>query len=270
MAHFAASKPLVGEPGADWSYSTGDTMILAGIIARTVGTGPTLDAFLHQRLFDAIGMGPMALGFDDKGVWIGGAFADTTSRSFAKFGLLYLRAGLWDGAQVLAEGWAEYARTPAPSYSGYGAQFWLGGIAGSFRALGFLGQQIEIVPDLDLIVVVNSSNGNHADVGAIVDQFSRAALPGCGTVTAQDDSVSVRSGSTVDVKVLANDRSTGGAFKRRSLEIIQLPTVGSTRVANRHIRYLAPSGSKGTDTFTYEVCNRQGDCDEATVTVTIR
>ena len=85
MARYAANAtPRWNRLAPFFGYSTGDTMILAGIIARTVGTGATLETYLHRHLFDPIGMGPMRLGFDGSGVWVGGAQADTTSRSFCQ------------------------------------------------------------------------------------------------------------------------------------------------------------------------------------------
>ena len=38
---------------------------------------------------------------------------DTTTRNFAKLGLLYLRDGVWEDEQFLSSDWVEFVRTPA-------------------------------------------------------------------------------------------------------------------------------------------------------------
>jgi CubicO group peptidase (beta-lactamase class C family) len=81
-----------------------------------------------------------------------------TARDFARFGLLYLRDGVWDGARLLPEGWVDYGRTMRsvdPEDGPYGAHWWgvEGDTLGTFRALGYEGQSISLCPSLDLMVV---------------------------------------------------------------------------------------------------------------------
>jgi CubicO group peptidase (beta-lactamase class C family) len=94
--------------------------------------------------------------FDAAGHFIGSAFCYCSARDFARFGLLYLRDGVWDGRRVLPEGWVDYSRTPssiAPQGT-YGAHFWVTpGSLGIFSCQGAFGQRTMIVPKLDLVVV---------------------------------------------------------------------------------------------------------------------
>ena len=82
---------------------------------------------------------------------------ERTARDFARFGLLYLRDGVWDGARILPGGWVDHARTRRSideEGNGYGAHWWVvGDDMGSFRASGFEGQSILVCPGLDLLAV---------------------------------------------------------------------------------------------------------------------
>lgn len=164
VAAYAAKSPLVHPPGTVWSYSSGSTNIVARCAARALGaSGPAFRDFMLRELFDAIGMASATPKFDAAGTFIGSSFCYCTVRDFARFGLLYLRGGVWDGRRILPEGWVDYARTPTPvpptEELGYGAHWWLGMAGpGSFSANGYGGQYTLIVPDLDLILVRNGKS----------------------------------------------------------------------------------------------------------------
>lgn len=166
MAHYAADKPLEAEPGTVVRYSTGTSNIIAGVIGRIVGTGDDYEAFVDEALLTPLGIDleRTAIGWDGAGNLVGGSAFDLTPRDFARFGLLYLRGGEWDGTRVVPEGWVDYARTPTPPPAGspeYGAHWWLyDDCEHGFRASGFNGQHIVACPTLDLIVVVL---GNRVD-----------------------------------------------------------------------------------------------------------
>ena len=166
MAHFAADRPLAAPPGTRCSYSSGTSNIISGVVARTVGPGESYARFLHSRLFGPLGMTSADPEFDEAGTWVASSFLRASARDYARFGLLYLRDGMWDGVRLLPAGWVDYGRTmvsiddPADP-SPYGAH-WLGvrgetldtlNPLGTFRASGYEGQTITICPALDLLVV---------------------------------------------------------------------------------------------------------------------
>ena len=93
--------------------------------------------------------------FDPAGTWIGSSFVFASARDFARFGLLYLRDGVWEGERVLPEGWVEYARTATPGSAGeYGAHWWLPpGGEGMFSANGYRGQYVFVAPARDVVAV---------------------------------------------------------------------------------------------------------------------
>jgi CubicO group peptidase (beta-lactamase class C family) len=158
MAHFAADRPLAAEPGTRFNYSSGTTNIISAVVARTIGPGEPYARFLHERLFSRIGMSNADPEFDEAGTWVASSYLRTTARDFARFGLLYLRDGMWDGTRILPEGWVDHGRnlvSEDPVDGPYGAHWWgvAGDTLGTFRASGYDGQSITICPALDLVVV---------------------------------------------------------------------------------------------------------------------
>ncbi|HWA60673.1 MAG TPA: serine hydrolase [Caulobacteraceae bacterium] len=159
-AHFAASFPLAHAPGTFFAYSSGTSNIVSRCVARALDRfGPRFEDYMRERLFDPIGMKSPIPKFDAAGTFIGSSFCFATPRDFARFGLLYLRDGVWEGRRLLPEGWVDYARTRTFQQEGctddpYGAHWWLGLAGpGSFSANGYDGQHIVVCPDRDLVIV---------------------------------------------------------------------------------------------------------------------
>lgn len=160
VAHYAATRPLAHVPDSYWSYASGTTNIVSRLLARRLDAyGDDFHAFMKTRLFEPLGMTSPIPKFDKAGTFIGSSFCYATARDFARFGLLYLRDGQWEGRQILPDTWVDYARIPTWQQEGvtdgpYGAHWWLGlGGAGSFSANGHEGQYTVVVPDLDMVFV---------------------------------------------------------------------------------------------------------------------
>jgi len=158
MARFAAERPLAAPPGTRFSYSTGTSMVLSGVVARTVGPGAPYRDFLSERLFGPLGMASAEAGFDEAGTWVAGSYVHATARDFARFALFYLRDGMWEGRRLLPQGWVDAGRTPRSVDPDDGAlhgnHWWaLGDALGTFWAAGHDGQYLDIVPALDLVLV---------------------------------------------------------------------------------------------------------------------
>jgi CubicO group peptidase (beta-lactamase class C family) len=175
-AGYAVNRPLANPPGTVWSYSTGDTAVLGRIVADTAGvSGDAYLAYLHRMLFDPLGIDPVKPGFDGVGHWRAAWQTNTTTRNFAKLGLLYLRNGIWENEQFLSREWVKFVRTPGISRF-YGGQFWLEPDR-SFEMIGLFGQRVHIIPRHDLIIAVNNDQG-HGDA-AMLNAFRHAKHPSC-------------------------------------------------------------------------------------------
>ncbi|GEP49975.1 serine hydrolase [Flavobacterium noncentrifugens] len=161
MSRSQLEKRAVAEPNSLWNYSSGTTNLLSGILRKQFKTHQEYLDFWYSNLIDKIGMHSMLVETDMSGNYVGSSYGWATTRDWAKFGLLYLHKGNWNGEQLFDPSWAKYVSTPTNTSNGrYGAHFWLN--AGGFypdapRDLyscnGFQGQMVFIIPSLDLVVV---------------------------------------------------------------------------------------------------------------------
>ncbi len=158
MAAYAASRPLAHEPGRVFNYSSGTTNIISGIVGDLVGRGEPYRDFLQTRLFDAIGMTSATGTCDEAGTFVASSYVHATARDFAKFGLLYLRGGEWDGRRLVSRRWIDTAQIPLSvdeeSGTFYSWQWWVSGDDfGSYWCNGYEGQMIVVSPTLDSVLV---------------------------------------------------------------------------------------------------------------------
>lgn len=170
VAAYATNKPLEHAPGTHWSYSSGTTNILCQALSQQLGLDKNgFERFMWDRLLTPIGMRSAIPKFDAAGTFIGSSFCFCSARDFARFGLLYLRDGIWNGTRLLPDGWVDHARTPVPFVPeeepmGYGGHWWLNLAGeGSFSANGYMGQYIVLVPQKDLILVRHGASEDQKD-----------------------------------------------------------------------------------------------------------
>ncbi len=158
VAAFAAGRPLAHEPGTVFNYSSGTSNILSGIVADVVGHGEAYLTYLRDVLFAPLGMTSATATLDDAGVMIASSYVHARAQDFARFGLLYLRGGEWDGRQLVSRAWIDTAQLPLSrdEESGhyYAWQWWVSADAyGTYWASGYEGQMISVVPALDAVVL---------------------------------------------------------------------------------------------------------------------
>lgn len=158
MAHFAADRPVAHPPDTVFNYSSGTSNIVSGVVARIVGPGEPYERFLTDRLFGPLGMRSAQPRFDDAGTFVASSSVYATAQDYLRFGLLYLRDGVWEGKRLLPEGWVDHGRRirsyDEPEDRWYGAHWWsVGDELGTFWASGYDGQSLMLCPPLDLAVV---------------------------------------------------------------------------------------------------------------------
>ena len=162
MSRYAFDMPLEYPAGTHWYYSSGTTNIVNKIIRREFDTDSAYYSFAYKELFNRIGTPDAVFESDATGTFVGSSYLYATARDFARFGLLFLNDGVFNGERILPEGWVTYSRTPASdSKGGYGSFFWLNRAKAlpsapedMYMCVGHDGQRIFILPSQQMVVVV--------------------------------------------------------------------------------------------------------------------
>lgn len=155
---YAKSRPLVNTPGTVWKYSSGDAMLLSGVIAEA--TGRSAGDYAQEVLFGPLGMEQVEWWTDAVGHTLTYCCVDTTTRDFARLGHLFLNDGNWNGNQIVSASWVAQAWSTVPASDGaYGYMWWFSHLPGLDEpiptARGFDGQFVFVIPSLDLVIARN-------------------------------------------------------------------------------------------------------------------
>lgn len=186
---FTLDQPMIHEPGEVFIYNSGTSHLMSGIIKKA--TGRYIDDYAEEHLFEPLGITNYHWKKTPKGYpdTEGGLYLE--AEDLAKIGYLYLHDGVWEGWRILPEGWV--ARSTArrvddtfpgnPNRNwGYGYQWWRLDRDGVvvWAGLGYGGQYLLVIPQHDLIGVINSWNifGRRAPILApFLDALLSSAAP---------------------------------------------------------------------------------------------
>lgn len=184
----AAQRPprFSHKPGSFWYYNNWDFNTLGTIYERAVRSS-IFDAF-EREIARPIGMQDYR---PTDGEYVTGAASvypaypfKMSARDLARFALLYLRKGQWQGRQIIPARWVEESVQPYSSSEwgpGYGYLWWIGSInngsapsvklpEGTYFAQGAGGQYAFVIPAFDLVVVHRAA---HTEQGPNLRQIGR-------------------------------------------------------------------------------------------------
>jgi CubicO group peptidase (beta-lactamase class C family) len=157
------SRPQEHPPNTVWRYRNCDPLTLGLLVKQTVeARGEEYFTYPQRALFDRIGIRNIVLEPDPWGNFVNTGYDHGTTRDWARFGLLHLQDGVWNGERILPEGWVDFVREPAPAdpERHYGGQFWLNAGGNhpdiprdAFWAAGARGQTTMIIPSRDVVIV---------------------------------------------------------------------------------------------------------------------
>jgi CubicO group peptidase (beta-lactamase class C family) len=160
-------EPAKQPHGRSFSYCTAGVVALGGVLQRVAGKG--VDEFAQERLFSQLGIRMAQWSYSPLGLPMTGGGLRLRSRDLLKIAQLYLNGGSWNGARIVSEAWVKESMRPharIDDKSEYGYLLWLRsfGPKGKEHAVAFMGgnggNKVAIVPDLDLVAVLTSTNYN--------------------------------------------------------------------------------------------------------------
>ena len=153
---------LAEPPGTRFRYKSGDNLLLAAVLRRTLGD-ESLAAYLERRIWKPLGMEHDAFWSTDGEVEKSWCCLAATARDFARLGQLYVQAGRWDGEQIVSPDWvaraAGFSEADGASWE-YQFHWWH-----PFRdrpdymMIGHLEQYVYVNPNADVVIVRLGRNG---------------------------------------------------------------------------------------------------------------
>lgn len=165
--HALAAREVARAPSAQrWHYSNADVQMLGFVIESA--TGLPLSRYLAEKLWKPLGMESPALWSLDREGGAEKAFCCVRARArdFARFGLLYLNGGRWQGRDVVQAAWAArkvLAGESTATGDVHRHLWWTPpGGDGDFYAYGHNGQYLYVNPAART-VVVKFSQGSRVD-----------------------------------------------------------------------------------------------------------
>lgn len=204
---YTLSLPMDMEPGTRFDYSNLSSFLLSAVIHETTDTD-TL-SYARENLFGPLDIQDVRWETSPQGIGVGWARMWLKPHDMAKFGMLYLQKGQWDGQQVVPAAWVEESLTPhafpknyndvldengekdnqksgenwvslkflRPFADGYGYQWWLDK-DGTYTALGTAGQYIMVSPEENLVVVVTSQSSGLGvfKIATLFNDYIRVAV----------------------------------------------------------------------------------------------
>jgi CubicO group peptidase (beta-lactamase class C family) len=155
------SLPMDTIPGTKYVYCGPNDIILSEILRKS--TGLNIAEFAEKYLFKPLEINEYEW-FAKNGIYDSGGGLKLKSRDIAKYGLLHLNRGKWRDTVIVSENWINEIFTPfieikSPYYSCY--QWQMVKTEFGFNAWfipGNGGQIISIIPDLNMVVVINADN----------------------------------------------------------------------------------------------------------------
>ena len=183
-------------PMTHFHYNTFGTYLVSCMVQKAAGM--TIRDYLMPRLFEPLGIEKPEWDLSPEGICCGGFGLHLTSESIARFGQCLLQKGVWQGKQILPEGWVDLAtrehianydgeRQPGNEWGqGYGFQFWRC-IDGRYRGDGAFGQVCMVDEARDAVLAVTCGTGDMgAEFALIRDHLFTAFDAEPGTRADQD------------------------------------------------------------------------------------
>jgi len=180
QAAINAAAALINPPGTRWLYNTPVYHLMFHLVARAAGE--PFEAYAKRKLLDPLGMTStwlMNKGRDAAGKEVTNYYTGICkARDLARFGMMALGGGSWNGRTVVSSSYFKAATSPSQELNpAYGYLWWENARPGraaaagaaaaaapprylfggspvdTFAALGAAGQNVVVVPSAGLVIV---------------------------------------------------------------------------------------------------------------------
>jgi CubicO group peptidase (beta-lactamase class C family) len=186
---FYLDRPMLRVPGTFFLYDSGAVILSSSMLKNR--TGMHADVYMDRFLFAPLQIEKKFWFKNQEGHPHTGGGLHLRPRDTARFGLLYLQGGRWLGEQVVPEQWVRESfhkhvdlGEKRTGTIGYGYWWWIlapdpdgEGEQNIFAAMGFRAQYIFVIPEHDMVVVVNGDTRSSADQNKPVGFLYSHILP---------------------------------------------------------------------------------------------
>jgi CubicO group peptidase (beta-lactamase class C family) len=185
---FYLNRPMRTEPGTSFLYDSGAVIITSSMLKNR--TGKHAHTFAEDTLFKSLDITKKFWIANEEGHPHTGGGLNLAPLDTAKLGQLYLDRGQWAGTEVVSEAWVSestkrHVNLQSRRYVvGYGYWWWIlepdpdgRGEEDIYAAMGFKAQYIFVVPEHDMVVVVNGDTRNRTDQQKPIEFLYTHILP---------------------------------------------------------------------------------------------
>jgi CubicO group peptidase (beta-lactamase class C family) len=153
--------------GRYFSYCTGGVFVLSEILGKVTGT--RTDHYAQEKLFGPLGITDAEWVYSPLNIPQTGGGLRLTSRELLKIADLYRGGGDWRGKRIVSESWVHASTQPHAQIDDeteYGYLWWLKSFKSgtknypAFFMSGNGGNKVAVFPELDMAVVITSTNYN--------------------------------------------------------------------------------------------------------------
>ena len=166
--------PMTHSPGEKFNYNGGGTDILGEILKNA--SGMNIRDFSEEYLFGLLEIDSVYWTQFENGVFSCDGHFKMTPRGMLKIGITFLNEGIWNDQRIISKEWVEKSKTTYGNNrginipiddsgrNGYAFSWWTNQISGAgmqaslFQAGGWGGQEIIVIPDLNMVVVFTGGN----------------------------------------------------------------------------------------------------------------
>jgi len=171
-------KPKDSPYGRSFSYCTAGVVTLGVVLERV--TKMSVQDFAAKNLFDPLGISGVEWQYTPLGLAMTGGGLSLQSRDILKLTQLYLDGGVWDGHRIVSEQWVKSSTTRKAQIDDdteYGYLWWLRSFKSgtktfpAFYMTGNGGNKAMVFPDLDMVIVITTTNYNVRGAHELTDHL---------------------------------------------------------------------------------------------------